>query len=248
MAKTATNSNKSNGAREKVVTFYSAGTRATQPLFSDLNRNFYLTMDLIGNPFFSGTQPSGAQSKYDYNRIAISPSEFFVDNLFGAYEYYRISKIETTFQWATNPLGPINGELYTFVDKDGRDAENSNAYINRGDMRRRFFTNAQTAHSFTYVPNMVDFLNDSQTDSVQYIQPHDRWWNTTEFRNHRWGCLRYVAVSNAYDNSAGDQAIFVKHRVWIEVKGQKDLVTPSVPPAVSDLGKQNGVKTNPLEF
>lgn len=224
---------------QKVHHFYSVGTRATQPLFSDLSRNFYFTMDLNGNPFFSGTQPNGAVSKYDYNRIAIAVGDYFVDNLFGGYEYYRVKKIETIFNWVSTPTnGLINGELYTSLDKDSRDAETSNAYINRPDLKRYVFSNRNPSHSVSYTPFMVDFVDDDEIDKVAYIQPQNRWWNCADFRNHRWGCLRYVAVNNNSNAYTSDASVFVRHRIWIEVKGQKDVVTPSVPPAIQGLGKQ----------
>jgi len=229
-----------------VTEFYSAGTRATQPLFSDLRRNHYATMNLNGNPYFTGTVPSAAACKYDYNRTAVAVGDYFVDNLFGAYEYYRVKKIETTFTWC-NPQGQngaayVNGELYYALDRDSRDSETSNEYINRRNLKRQYFNNHSLSHSYSYQPYMVDYVDDDEGEQVKYIQPAERWWNCKDFRNHRWGCLRYVLINN---NAVGTDAnVFVRHRLWIECKGQTNVITPSIPPEVLSYGKQNLEKTS----
>lgn len=236
----ATKNGMSNGSTgdETVTMFFSAGGRSTQPLFSDLCRNFVAVIELNGNPFFTGTQPTRAVSKYDYNRIALNVSDYFVDNLFGAYDYYRVKNVETTFTWChLNSDGAVNGELLTSIDKDSRDAENSNTYINRRNLSRRVFDVNNLSHTISYRPYMVDIIGQDEDSEVNYIQPLDRWWNTADFRSHRWGCMRYMLIDWAPDNTSA--CVFVKHRVWLEVKGQKDLVTPSVPPASAEYyGKQ----------
>lgn len=224
-------------SKPKIITFVSRGSRFSEPSFSDLNRSFYARLDLNGNPFFSGIQPTGADSKYDYNRIALSPILYFADGIFAAYDYYRITRIETTFVWSSAPDdGVICGELWTAIDKDSREPENSNAYINRRNLQRREFTNDCHTHTVSYVPFLVDRGDDAE--SQDYIQPTERWWNTTNVRDHRWGCMRYTLIapaSNArYSNAA---AVFVHHRVVLEVKGQKDVVTPSFPPAGARAGE-----------
>lgn len=238
---------KSNGGptagSNAVTKFTSRGTRATQPLFSDLSRNFYITVNLNGNPFFSGNAPSGAQMKYDYNRVALKATDFFAPNLFGAYEYYRIAKIDTEFVWDASPTdGVVSGDLYTAHDFDSREAETSNEYINRRDLRHQVFTNHRPVLTDTYVPRMVDNVS-TDVESKDYVQPQNRWWNCENVEDHRWGCLRYVVVAHDATKKypTNDAAIFVRHKLYLEVKGLKNAITPSIPPAIrnsDELGNQ----------
>jgi len=186
--------------------------------------NYFITLDEAGNPF-TGSQ----EGAYKQTTAAIDLRAYFADNLFTAYDYYKVTNCETTITWITSPTNgvQIGGEIMWCFDRDSRVVENLAFIANRTTLQTRTFTNNQRRHVIKWKPFLVE---DSQTfnvpgSQVDYVQPRNRWLNTANVEDHRFGSLRMIgqnwSATNGYPSTAA--TIEIRHRITIETKGLKSV-------------------------
>jgi len=186
--------------------------------------NYFITLDEAGNPF-TGSQ----EGAYKQSTAAIDLRAYFADNLFAAYDYYKVTACETTITWITSPTNgvQIGGEIMWCFDRDSRVVENLAFIANRTTLQTRTFTNNHRRHVVKWKPFLVE---DSQTfnvpgSQVDYVQPRGRWLNTANVADHRFGSLRMIgqnwSATNGYPSTAA--TIEIRHRITIETKGLKSV-------------------------
>jgi len=190
--------------------------------------NYFIILNETGMPF-----TASQQGKYKLSTAAIDLSNYFADNLFAAYDYYRVIHCETTFTWTTMPTNgvAVGGEILFVFDNDSRDNVPLVSVLNRNELQTRMFTNANLRHVVKWKPYLVE---DSATEGtagaqVDYVQPRSRWLNTDNFELHRFGTIRMVGSifdgSNGYPSN--DPTIEIRHRVTVEMKGLRSVQAPS---------------------
>jgi len=186
--------------------------------------NYFITLDEPGNPF-TGSQ----EGAYKLTAAAIDLRAYFADNLFGAYDYYKVTGCETTVTWITSPTNgvQIGGELMWCFDHDSRVVENVALVANRTTLQTHTFTNNHRRHVIKWNPFLVE---DSVTSGVagsqvDYVQPRSRWLNTANVADHRFGTLRMIGQNWSATNGfpSIDATIEIRHRIVIQTKGLKSV-------------------------
>jgi len=204
-------------AKSSITEFTSqGGAQVSSPL-----GNQFFNLDIPGNPW-DGSQ----DGSYKLIVLQMDLSRYFSANVFQTYDRYRVAECETTFYWKSGvPTGgPILAEMYFCIDKDSRTDETLIQTANRTALQTRTFDVCHTRQVIAWKPFLVE---DSDTfdiagKQVDYTQNRNRWLNTAQVRNHRFGAIR--AILQCHDASTyGDNspAIGVRHRIKIQVSGLK---------------------------
>lgn len=214
-----------------VVTFSSRGAVGG----SVSTGNYFINLNEAGMPF-----TASAKGKYKLTTSALDLTNYFASNLFGAYDYYRVTDCETTLTWTRMPTNgvAVAGEVLFVFDNDSRDEVPLTSVLNRSQLQTRMFTNSCLRHVVKWKPFLVE---DSRTEGVNgsqvdYVQPRNRWLNTDNVEAHRFGTLRLVG--SVFDGSNGypseTPTIEIRHRVTMEMKGLRS-VQPQIPSIRTDI-------------
>lgn len=205
---------------QAVSTYSSRGANSTSPP-SQTGNTFY-NLSEAGNPF-DGSQ-DGA---YAHFVVALDMKNFFSGDIFLAYDNYRVKEIETTFTMKDMPENRgLSGEILFCIDKDSRTVDSLKDTCNRNTLQTRIFTNNTVRHIVSWSPYLVE---DSETfdvsgKQVDFVMPQNRWLNTNNVSNHRFGSLKcVVSVPNGSHYGQNFQAVSVRHRVTVEFKGLKTV-------------------------
>lgn len=168
-------------------------------------------------------------------RVTVSGSIFAPQGLFGAYDYFRISKIVTTFTAATTP--PASDYLYEgyyIQDLDSRGLESSDLaqrcknIMSRPDSKYFQLNTVTPTHSFTWTPNVVSDPIEDPAEPSPYVWPTDRWLNTRLVQRYVFGTVRmfsHVASTATWGNQTISvvPAVDVRHVVHFEFCGQRNI-------------------------
>lgn len=192
---------------------------------SDVVGNRFVSLTLTGNPF-----DASQDGAWQVDVCSFAVGKYFLPDFLSLWEYYRVVECETTFYWKSPPkTGPIMGELYYALDRDSRVAlgeANANKLMNRRDLSVRRFTSEKPAIVVKWRPHLVEnkVTESTQGAELDLVIPRQRWLNTTNNKDHRFGALRYVVTTPAkgiqYDSSP---AVGFHHRVKIQLKALKTM-------------------------
>ena len=187
--------------------------------------NTFWPLSDVGNPFDS-SQDGG----YRQFNVSLDPLRYIGAPVFAAYEYYRISKVQTTLYWKTpsDNGSPILGEFFFVLDKDSRTSATLTEVMNRMSLDRREFTNNKISHTLTWEPYLVEdsITFDVSGRVVDYVQPRDRWLNTENVDSHRFGTMRILAQVHDRASYSSEAVVGVRHKVFFDFKGQKSAQGP----------------------
>jgi len=203
---------------DKLQVFSSAGG-ISQTNFSG---NQFKLINATGSPW-----DGGQDGKYGFEGFRIRLDNYFSPLLFSSYDYFRVVKCETTLFWRSAPeTGPVMGEMFWYHDKDSVAIPTLAEVANRKELKSKQFSNDRLKHKIVWTPNVISRERSSQEAvPVDYIQPTGRWLNSQLSREFRFGTLVMLFTTpNAavqYPNS--DAAVSIRHKVWIEMKGQKSV-------------------------
>lgn len=206
------------GGKSTIVRFVSAGG-ISQSAFTG---NQFKLLSITGSPW-----DGGQDGAYGFDCYRMQLRYYFADSIFEAYDYFRVVNCETTIRWRSAPLtGPIMGDLYTYIDKDADQLPQIIEVANRRELKRKSFTNECQTHEIHWQPYVIS--REGGGSSVDYVQPRERWLNTKDVANFRFGSLVILATTPNATTQYGqnDAAISIRHKITIEVKGQKTLQRP----------------------
>lgn len=206
--------------KQAVTTFTSRGANSVTPPAQ--TGNIFYNLTETGNPF-DGSQ-DGAYKAFV---VALDMKNFFSGDIFGAYDNYRVTNVETTFTMKDMPENRgLSGELLFCIDKDSRGVDAVKEVCNRSTLQSRIFHNTNLRHIVEWKPFLVE---DSETidisgKQVDFVKPPSLWLNTANVASHRFGTLRCVcSIPNAAHYGSNFQAVAVRHRVTVEFKGLKNV-------------------------
>jgi len=184
--------------------------------------NQFKLLNTTGSPW-----DGGQDGTYGYEAYKIRLSNYFSPLLFSSYDYFRVVKCETTLFWRSAPLtGPVMGEMFWYHDKDTVSTPTLSDLANRKALKSKQFSNDRLKHKIVWTPNVVTRDGGTQDpEPVDYIQPTGRWLNCQLSNEYRFGSLimLFTTPNFAVQYPNSDAAVSIRHKVYIEVKGQKSI-------------------------
>lgn len=205
---------KKNGSASKITTLVSRGGISK----THFSGNCFKTLDIEGSPW-DGSQ-DGA---FGHDAYHLRLNNYFSDEVFASFDYFRVKGCKTTISWKTSPVdtGMIMGEYFWYNDHDSLDSPIQSDIANRRDLKNGTFSNERRVHHLKWQPYVVQ----KETDPVDYVQPVDRWMNTTEVSKLRWGSIILMFTTDnrnaQYPN--GNPNVSIRHEVTCEFKGQRSV-------------------------
>jgi len=207
------------------VTFVSRGSSGTSGDFA--NKTISLSDD--GNPFYTDLN-----SRYGSAVVPIDLQRFFAPALFSAYEYYRIVKCETSFEWLVMPVSAVNGAMMYALDRDSNGSINEQDVINRRDNQVRYFNNDKLVHTVVWKPFLTAYNDISGTSNqTPWVVEQNKWLNTSQIETMRHGTLRCLFWALGGSRYTNTPAVGIRHRITIEMKGLLSIVPPQIPNTVN---------------